>query len=80
MVARFRGCKTFSTASVAVRVQNFQFQFIQDGQGEQSILQKNIRRFYSKITGNQLPVHFSIFFTGARKHFQEHFQELGTVR
>ena len=37
---------------------------------------KNIGRFYGKITGNQLPVHFScffffFFFTGARKHFQE---------
>ena len=31
----------------------------------------NIRRFYGKITGNQLPVHFPLFFTGARKHFQE---------
>ena len=32
---------------------------------------KNIRRFYGKITGNQLPVHFPLFFTGAREHFQE---------
>ena len=32
---------------------------------------KNIRRFYGKITGNQLPVHFPLFLTGARKHFQE---------
>ena len=32
---------------------------------------KNIFRFYGKITGNQLPVHFPLFFTGARKHFQE---------
>ena len=32
---------------------------------------KNIRRFYGKIAGNQLPVHFPLFFTGARKHFQE---------
>ena len=32
---------------------------------------KNIRRFYDKITGNQLPVHFPLFFTGARKRFQE---------
>ena len=32
---------------------------------------KNFRRFYGKITGNQLPVHFPLFFTGARKHFQE---------
>ena len=32
---------------------------------------KNIRKFYGKITGNQLPVHFPLFFTGARKHFQE---------
>ena len=32
---------------------------------------KNIRRFYGKITGNQLTVHFPLFFTGARKHFQE---------
>ena len=32
---------------------------------------KNIRRFYDKITGNQLPIHFPLFFTGARKHFQE---------
>ena len=32
---------------------------------------KNIRRFYGKVTGNQLPVHFPLFFTGARKHFQE---------
>ena len=37
---------------------------------------QNIRRFYGKITGNQLPVHFPSFFTGARKHFQES----GTVR
>ena len=37
---------------------------------------KNIRRFYGKITDNQLPVHFPLFFTGARKHFQEP----GTVR
>ena len=34
------------------------------------------RRFYGKITGNQLPVHFPFFLTGARKHFQES----GTVR
>ena len=27
---------------------------------------KNIRRFYGKITGNQLPVHFPLVFTGAR--------------
>ena len=27
--------------------------------------------FTEKITGNQLPVHFPLFFTGARKHFQE---------
>lgn len=27
---------------------------------------KNISRFNSKITDNQLPVHFSLFFTGAR--------------
>ena len=32
---------------------------------------KNIRRFYGKINGNQLPVHFPLFFTGALKHFQE---------
>ena len=32
---------------------------------------KNIRRFYGIITGNQLPVHFPLFFTGACKHFQE---------
>ena len=32
---------------------------------------KNIRRLYGKITGNQLPVHFPLFFKGARKHFQE---------
>ena len=32
---------------------------------------KNIRRFHGKITGNQLPVHFPLFFIGARKHFQE---------
>ena len=25
---------------------------------------KNIRRFYGKITGNQLPVHFPLFFYG----------------
>ena len=33
---------------------------------------KNIRRLLSiiKITGNQLPVYFPLFFTGARKHFQ----------
>ena len=47
---------------------------------------KDVRRFYGKITGNQLPVHFPfffcfvfsccVFFTGARKHFQES----GTVR
>ena len=35
----------------------------------------NIRRFYGKNTGNQLPVQFP-FLTGARKHFQES----GTVR
>ena len=29
----------------------------------------NIRRFYGKITGNQLQVHFALFFTGTRKHF-----------
>ena len=28
-------------------------------------LQKNIRRFYGKITGNQLPVHFPFFFLRA---------------
>ena len=32
---------------------------------------KFIRRFYGKITCNQLPVHFPLFFTGARKHFQQ---------
>ena len=32
---------------------------------------KHLRRFYGQITGNQLPVHFLLFFTGARKHFQE---------
>ena len=32
---------------------------------------KNIRKFYGKITGNQLPVRFPLFFTSARKHFQE---------
>ena len=36
---------------------------------------KNIRIFYGKITGNQLPVYFP-FYTGARKHFHES----GTVR
>ena len=35
---------------------------------------KNIRRCYGKITGNQLPVHFPLFFTCARKHFQEYAQ------
>ena len=37
---------------------------------------KNIRRFYDKITGNQLPVHFPLFFTGACKHFLESDTEL----
>ena len=37
---------------------------------------KNIRIFYGKIIGNQLPVHFPLFFTGARNYFQES----GTVR
>ena len=32
---------------------------------------KKIRRFYGRITGNQMPVRFPLFFTGARKHFQE---------
>ena len=32
---------------------------------------KNIRGFNGKITGNQLPVHFPLFFTGAHEHFQE---------
>ena len=32
---------------------------------------KNFRRFYGKITGNQLQVQYPLFFTGARKHFQE---------
>ena len=32
---------------------------------------KNVRRFYGKITGNQLPVRFPLLFTGTRKHFQE---------
>ena len=32
---------------------------------------KIFRRFYGNITGNQLPVHFPLFFTGARKHLQE---------
>ena len=32
---------------------------------------KSILRFYGKITGNQLPVHFPLLFTGAHKHFQE---------
>ena len=32
---------------------------------------KNIRRFYSKIIGNQLQVQFPLFCTGARKHFLE---------
>ena len=32
---------------------------------------KTARRFYGKITGNQLPVHFPLLFTGTRKHFQE---------
>ena len=32
---------------------------------------KKIRRFYGKVTGNQLPVHFHLFLTDARKHFQE---------
>ena len=32
---------------------------------------KNFRRFYGKMTGNQLPVYFALFFTGARKHFQK---------
>ena len=36
-----------------------------------SIHCKNIRRFYGKITDNQLPVHFPLFFTGACTHFQE---------
>ena len=40
-----------------------------------STLQK-IRRFYGKVIGNQLPVHFTLFFTAARKYFQES----GTVR
>ena len=31
----------------------------------------HIRRFYGKITGNRLPVHFALSFAGARKHFQE---------
>ena len=30
---------------------------------------KNTRRFYGKITGNQLQVHFPLFFTDARKSF-----------
>ena len=40
-------------------------------QGSYRIHYKNIRRFYGKITGNQLPVHFPLCFTGIRKHFQE---------
>ena len=32
---------------------------------------KNICRFYGKIIGNQLPVHFPVIFKGARKHLQE---------
>ena len=32
---------------------------------------KYVPGFYGKITGNQLPVHFPLFFTGAHKHFQE---------
>ena len=31
----------------------------------------NFRRSYGKITDNQLQVHFPLFFTGAREHFQE---------
>ena len=27
------------------------------------------RRFYGKITGNQLPIHFPLFFTSAHNHF-----------
>ena len=45
-------------------------------QGSHRIHYKNIHRFYGKITGNQLPIHFPLCFTGIRKHFQE----LGTER
>ena len=38
---------------------------------------KKIRRFYGKITGNQLPVHFPLYFTDARKRFH---QESGKER
>ena len=30
---------------------------------------KNVRIFYGKITGNRLPVHFPLFFTGAQETF-----------
>ena len=39
--------------------------------GEKNMHCQNIRRFYGKITGNRLPVHFPLLFTGARKNFQE---------
>ena len=39
--------------------------------GTNPYTEKSICGPYGKITGNQLPVYFPLFFTGARKHFQE---------
>ena len=35
---------------------------------------KNIRRFYSKLTGNQLPVHFPLFFQASVNIFRNQAQ------
>ena len=40
-------------------------------QSKVSLHCKNIRRFYGKITGNQLSVHFPLFLQASVKHLQE---------
>ena len=53
----FRGCRTWHKQCLVVQLLNV-------------YTVKNFRRFYGKITGNQLPIHFPLLFTSARKHFQ----------
>ena len=37
-------------------------------QADKPYTAKNIRRFYGKITGNQLPVHFQLFLQAPEMH------------
>ena len=39
-----------------------------DGLADKKTHCTNIRRFYGKMIGNQMPVHFLLFFTGCKRY------------